>query len=92
MLNFPGLRGPADVRGGGPHAGALVPSKERRKGTERSWKSATFRRFAWSATGNRVQNSGRILRGPQVWADDDVVEFIATRESLNISRKNKSIK
>lgn len=31
MLNFPGLRGPADVRGGGPHAGALGPSKEQKE-------------------------------------------------------------
>lgn len=92
MLNFPGLRGPADVRGGGPHAGALVPSKGRRRGTERSWQSATLRRFAWSAAGIKVQHNGWILSGPQVWADDDVVEFTATRESLNISCKNKSIR
>lgn len=37
MLNFPGLRGPADVRGGGPHAGAPGPAKRKSKrgGTER---------------------------------------------------------
>lgn len=36
MLNFPGLRGPADVRGGGPHAGAPGPAKVKERGTERS--------------------------------------------------------
>lgn len=36
MLNFPGLRGPADVRGVGPHAGAPGPSKEKERDEERS--------------------------------------------------------
>lgn len=35
MLNFPGLRGLADVRGGGPHAGAPGAAKEEKREKER---------------------------------------------------------
>lgn len=36
MLNFPGLRGPADVIEGGPHAGTPGPAKGKEQAVTRS--------------------------------------------------------